>query len=116
LCILIMTLFLFLLSVFRVHFDRLSFPTRRSSDLQLTGEGVTVVDGVAVGGPFISKLTTMSVSNDGTLFYGGAEINVPSFETDMRSEEHTSEIQPLTYFVCHPLLNKINKDDTHYRL
>src|SRR2546425_5723040 len=41
---------------------------------------------------------------------------VRAFQGDVRSEEHTSELQSLAYLVCRLLLEKKNKQHCNYRL
>src|SRR5205823_14796802 len=100
----------------RPHRDLHSFPTRRSSDLislqhvyksfdgkevlhDLSidverGESVVIVGGSGTGKSVTLKHIIGLLKPDrGRIFVDGEEINV-------RSEEHTSELQSLAYLVC----------------
>src|SRR2546423_11455140 len=50
------------------------------------------------------------------LIEGGLDAHVRSSGPRFRSEEHTSELQSLAYFVCRLLLEKKNRDCTPPRL
>src|SRR5437764_7427770 len=69
------------------HPDLHSFPTRRSSDLQLMLLGLGEVVGVAVAGALLAVAVALAA----------------------RSEEHTSELQSPMYIVCRLLLEKKKK-------
>src|SRR5205823_14795600 len=70
------------------HRDLHSFPTRRSSDLYKP-----IIVAYRNGAPV--RLTDVAKVFDGTENLG-----------DVRSEEHTSELQSLAYLVCRLLLEK----------
>src|SRR5262249_58897796 len=78
----------------------LSFPTRRSSDLQgdqepmrsIEQSGATVEDATRLA---LAALGAAPLSRSST-----------SISTSSRSEEHTSELQSLTNLVCRLLLEK----------
>src|SRR5205823_13205848 len=93
-----------------------SFPTRRSSDLQIfnynvAGAGlVSLLDhrlnvislaDVAYHGDHIVRIIFLEPGNDD----GGIETSgVREYNFFRRSEEHTSELQSLAYLVCRLLL------------
>src|SRR5262249_62145518 len=79
-----------------------SFPTRRSSDLGLSGPPPAPVSA--------SGLTSGTTSGQAGSARKAEELsttNVPA-ATAARSEEHTSELQSLTNLVCRLLLEKKN--------
>src|SRR5437016_11976940 len=78
------------------HRDLHSFPTRRSSDLQ---------------GTAADKVLVMSISGVISEGKGGAVWDRDDdleMTPEMRSEDHTSELQSLTNLVCRLLLEKKN--------
>src|SRR5437763_6859602 len=79
--------------------DLHSFPTRRSSDLN-----VKVTDQVSLGAVGQSAAHKFSGSGD-NLFFGLHRERARGFG---RSEEHTSELQSPMYLVCRLLLEKKN--------
>src|SRR5437762_14061060 len=87
---------LFFFYCYVAHRDLHSFPTRRSSDLQRHVDEARVSTcrkrGRAVGDVFP---------------FGPAGL----IEMDVRSEEHTSELQSPMYLVCRLLLEKKKNDD-----
>src|SRR5206468_10419488 len=102
------------LSLFCHHRDLHSFPTRRSSDLDLRFDsGLIYTGGGKVVNPGNQSITTIisglssgamvaPITQLGRLFYltkSGAN----------RSEEHTSELQSRSDIVCRLLLEKKNK-------
>src|SRR5438046_10061378 len=70
------------------HQDLHSFPTRRSSDLAIRGDQVVLHLSGAQGQEALGPLVA---------------------SREMRSEEHTSELQSLTNLVCRLLLEKKKK-------
>src|SRR5207253_9974348 len=82
--------------------DLHSFPTRRSSDL---GDSLSVVERgtastvSALGCWFLASMETMTTGRG--FFSGGSEGN-------LRSEEHTSELQSRGHLVCRLLREKKN--------
>src|SRR5438874_8286247 len=81
--------------------DLHSFPTRRSSDL--------AADYVRLGKPTLERFR---ISGDGPMFckLGGA---VRYRKADLRSEEHTSELQSRRDLVCRLLLEKKKNNKKH---
>src|SRR5438046_8051868 len=84
------------------HVDLLSFPTRRSSDLQMTAQSATNQDEkllwhVAHTRPRCEKKLADYCEREG--------VHVT------RSEEHTSELQSLTNLVCRLLLEKKHTEE-----
>src|SRR5699024_12634647 len=76
-----------------------SFPTRRSSDL--------VMDSVGIGeAPDASKFNDVGSDTLGNIAKV-AGLNIPNLE--VRSEEHTSELQSRFDLVCRLLLEKTKK-------
>src|SRR5438045_5096633 len=87
----------FLFSCYGVHRDLHSFPTRRSSDLVLSGcsDSTSIVTIAIAGGSSPGR-------RDRSAAWGG------------RSEEHTSELQSLRHLVCRLLLEKKKKEQKGY--
>src|SRR5690606_40334002 len=98
------------------HRDLHSFPTRRSSDLELAHSGrarrarieqvprrgsLTVGRRVFAGGPTGSGLIRLGRLGRGLELLGGGQ--------PLRSEEHTSELQSRENLVCRLLLEKKKK-------
>src|SRR5207244_4801742 len=87
-----------------------SFPTRRSSDLNLTNAGsVTVTtSGENIQGPANVTVTangaTANIQTAGTQEDVGR--GAVGGDGDVRSEEHTSELQSPDHLVCRLLLEK----------
>src|SRR5438045_9788019 len=77
------------------HRDLHSFPTRRSSDLVAAGGGITVP---------IAIYLIVNAGGPGAGGWGAAMSTDTAF--DIRSEEHTSELQSLRHLVCRLLLEK----------
>src|SRR5437762_10736924 len=93
----------------------LSFPTRRSSDLQLLAEAIAeetgAVESIKKPQVVVSLLCTMeeaylgiSLTTDNLSDWPGGARHYAH-----RSEEHTSELQSPMYLVCRLLLEKKNK-------
>src|SRR5437870_8947856 len=74
------------------HPDLHPFPTRRSSDLTLGSAGMA---------------SSMKPPQPATPAHGSAVVTVRLNE--VRSEEHTSELQSRGHLVCRPLLEKKKK-------
>src|SRR5205823_7966916 len=95
--------------------DLHSFPTRRSSDLALPAGGDPGGERSLVG--FSGAHRAPRALRDGPSrsipTIGPEESTRPSsltrFHENLRSEEHTSELQSLAYLVCRLLLEKKNK-------
>src|SRR5438093_6863964 len=88
---------LFFSSCFRAHPHLHSFPTRRSSDL--SGRQTRALSGA----PKLLKSPHIGPSSPPAHRRRG--------RADVRSEEHTSELQSLTNHVCRLLLGKKNSDE-----
>src|SRR2546426_8903511 len=89
----------------------LSFPTRRSSDLQ-----AVEVPGATVVKYTIKRDGTLDdISTEQTSGYSSLDLNA---RRAVRSEEHTSELQSPCNLVCRLLLEKKKKNQTesHDRL
>src|SRR5699024_11859344 len=92
-----------------------SFPTRRSSDLgQVRATGSIYIlghlYGIAYAGIYGDVQTTIAASymNPAQLRIGNYMSRAPDYETEGRSEEHTSELQSRFDLVCRLLLEKKN--------
>src|SRR5437773_5705590 len=90
-----------------------SFPTRRSSDLDVPLH-VTVVGGVAVDDD------RLGAARLGFLHFEAAEHLAIAHDDDtplhrQRSEEHTSELQSHHDLVCRLLLEKKKKNNTNHQ-
>src|SRR5438093_7920101 len=81
--------------------DLLSFPTRRSSDLEQAGSTLNL---------FADRYVHLELL--GIKLYASWFVSIQAAYSLMRSEEHTSELQSLTNLVCRLLLEKkkIHKD------
>src|SRR5690625_6133608 len=83
-----------------MHLNRLSFPTRRSSDLQPPQENLKRLRlQVRIG----------EVVQRGLQFGGKQRDTLPTQQLErleLRSEEHTSELQSRGHLVCRLLLEK----------
>src|SRR5205814_10257861 len=79
-----------------------SFPTRRSSDLHLAEHDVSDA-AVVVLDPRTGEVLAMVGGVD---FFDDQQ---PAAQINMRSEEHTSELQSLRHLVCRLLLEKKKK-------
>src|SRR5436189_3483645 len=90
---------LFLYSCYCDLGDLHSFPTRRSSDLELLNGSAVAPEPPQVGAQFRGTLIPK------IRVFG---IKVP------RSEEHTSELQSPMYLVCRLLLEKKNTKEFNY--
>src|SRR5687768_18283195 len=77
------------------------FPTRRSSDLTVTvaPAAVSAADGAAAAASTQGQASAWRTSLAGTLTDNSALL-------DIRSEEHTSELQSRLHLVCRLLLEK----------
>src|SRR5947209_10147087 len=75
-----------------------SFPTRRSSDLRTSASS-----GPWPGEKRLPRVTSISSSSWSG---GGACSTTPQLDEEIRSEEHTSELQSRQYLVCRLLLEK----------
>src|SRR5207244_13108936 len=89
----------------------LPFPTRRSSDLTSLADGTTTVFWSAVPGKTYQLQYRNSLSDSawtnlpGTVMANGTT----AFKLDLRSEEHTSELQSPDHLVCRLLLEIHNR-------
>src|SRR5438105_7746628 len=97
----------FFFSSFGAHRDLHSFPTRRSSDLEL-------IDSVNHGGRLRHRRVQLGQNRgegfetlEKLLGHGGFHSG-----PDRRSEEHTSELQSRVDLVCRLLLEKKKKKNT----
>src|SRR5438445_10897123 len=86
----------FFFSCYVDHRDLHSFPTRRSSDLPM-GRGFVKIGGAETD-PADIKLAQECWQAGREAIYSG--------KYDLRSEEHTSELQSRQYLVCRLLLEK----------
>src|SRR5205823_12400593 len=98
----------------RSHRDLHSFPTRRSSDLQTINVTLNSVNGSTnliipmsiliadVNGNGAVNASDVSLTKSRI----GQSITQTNSRSDVRSEEHTSELQSLAYLVCRLLLEK----------
>src|SRR5205823_12452330 len=92
------------------------FPTRRSSDLHMLADelAVDVNVGVIIDRPEAQERTLTGLGVHGKMALVPDEAVVPAHVRRMgdkglrqvRSEEHTSELQSLAYLVCRLLLEK----------
>src|SRR5205823_6863051 len=89
----------------RDHPDLHSFPTRRSSDLELDALARQV--GSALDAAKIDRAAICGVSFGGLVALRFAARFAS--RCSARSEEHTSELQSLAYLVCRLLLEKKKK-------
>src|SRR5205814_10172627 len=107
----------FVLQASPAHRHLHSFPTRRSSDLTSN-----MVQGVTQG--FEKKLEIQGVGYRAALKGTDLELNVgfshpvtvkprTGITFEVRSEEHTSELQSLRHLVCRLLLEKKKIDNIH---
>src|SRR5687768_17651358 len=97
------------------HPDLHSFPTRRSSDLEVVRPAAAVrvhLPPVVAGAPVVGDL----LGGRGALRVGDHHpaVAVPLVEVE-RSEEHTSELQSRLHLVCRLLLEKKNYISTYYK-
>src|SRR5437016_11282496 len=90
------------------HRDLHSFPTRRSSDLRWSGGKSPARLGVQW-----NLADSIGISDEH--LRRAALWNQPD-STELRSEEHTSELQSLTNLVCRLLLEKKNTHTDYARL
>src|SRR5205823_7924182 len=93
------------------HGDLHSFPTRRSSDLpesDLLTQGAKCPCG---GSEFTKEADILDVWFESGCSYLVETANAGDqlWPSDLRSEEHTSELQSLAYLVCRLLLEKKNQ-------
>src|SRR5690606_41668069 len=93
------------------HQLRLSFPTRRSSDLSGRGAPPSSVGFAVAGSPVTARCTRCSPSRAGPpAASGGARPPARqarrAYPPGRRSEEHTSELQSRENLVCRLLLEK----------
>src|SRR5699024_12600584 len=96
-------LFLFFFYGYAHHLDLHSFPTRRSSDLDM--ELIKSIDDIIQDGSFIN----LEKIFNGVQAPGMSAMGVvPHLELFERSEEHTSELQSRFDLVCRLLLEKKN--------
>src|SRR5262249_61540491 len=101
---------------YRAHADRPSFPTRRSSDLSdgVPGQTMVLVDAQQVAAA--SETIQLSAATEAAVQLdtapdspvSGSTTMTSLWQGDLRSEEHTSEIQSLTNLVCRLPLEKQN--------
>src|SRR5439155_27123326 len=87
-----------------------SFPTRRSSDLRLSGDGPASVplwtDAWDAGGAARRQGATDQRGPDRRLGNRKSPLRCPHPSFRARSEEHTSELQSRGHLVCRLLLEK----------
>src|SRR5690554_7610413 len=91
------------------HRDLLSFPTRRSSDLQgMQGLLLSVghLAGRQSGGRFVRRLCTGGAADIAGRLLGNQGRLPLTLVQRVRSEEHTSELQSRPHLVCRLLLEK----------
>src|SRR5688572_19800438 len=87
------------------HLDLHSFPTRRSSDLKtVTPRVINAPD--AMAGLDVKYAVTQGLSADFTLKTDFAQVEADEQQVNLRSEEHTSELQSQSNLVCRLLLEK----------
>src|SRR5205823_12995112 len=88
-----------------------SFPTRRSSDLALGAATAAQAFGFAMTGVVPQSIAR---AKDEKLRALGVElVKIAGGGSDLRSEEHTSELQSLAYLVCRLLLEKKKHRQSH---
>src|SRR5687767_15357163 len=81
-----------------------SFPTRRSSDLEMA----KTIAGPARPSRFVPQALRVAILPDAVgALIGARGANIKAITE--RSEEHTSELQSLAYLVCRLLLEKKKK-------
>src|SRR5690554_7183698 len=97
----------FFFCCFADHRDLHSFPTRRSSDLQMQSLAPVVRANIV----FESSRKAMNTSLP--LFIPDTSIKKGS-DVFIRSEEHTSELQSRPHLVCRLLLEKKNNDNAPF--
>src|SRR5690606_41790496 len=101
-----LVLFLFSISCSGPHRDLPSFPTRRSSDLGTMIE----VPAAAIALPgFIGDIDFLSIGTNDLIQYLLATDRNNDALGELRSEEHTSELQSRENLVCRLLLEKKKK-------
>src|SRR5207247_4360440 len=90
-----------------------SFPTRRSSDLGHYGTTWAVVHQWLGVRPDLGNgsLEVVPQVPDGQTTVEGRDIRLGHGSVDVRSEEHTSELQSRVDLVCRLLLEKKNGED-----
>src|SRR5205814_7944795 len=86
------------------HRDLHSFPTRRSSDLALLGLLRGATDAVAHSGPARAMAGSIARGDLDTVKRHVQALQ--RLDPEIRSEEHTSELQSLRHLVCRLLLEK----------
>src|SRR5690606_41592529 len=87
----------------------LSFPTRRSSDLNLPDDGPKILAANVVAAGLESKILPSLKLKVGPVAVGVTAVIAPESVQklrDPRSEEHTSELQSRENLVCRLLLEK----------
>src|SRR5438034_8481865 len=95
----------------RDHRDLHSFPTRRSSDLfggEIVG-GIVLQTGHLVAAGDVEDLDAVASHHFGV---DTSIVDVLQHSLDLRSEEHTSELQSHSDLVCRLLLEKKNKHES----
>src|SRR5205807_9520965 len=90
------------------HLYLLSFPTRRSSDLELItergiGNGISLIIFAGIVSRIPQLVQQGFVASTSTGGNGGGIVSIGVF---LRSEEHTSELQSPCNLVCRLLLEK----------
>src|SRR5438034_3616475 len=92
-----------MLTITNLSPERLSFPTRRSSDLVLQGADGVVFVGDSQARQLDENLESLQNLQSNLLEHG---VDVRTVPLVMRSEEHTSELQSHSEVVCRLLLEK----------
>src|SRR5206468_10984996 len=114
--ILTSSLFSFFFYYYLAPPDLHSFPTRRSSDLQFSGDPVNQArvgnrrDNTACFLEVLDKMEQNQRKNDSRRHKFSARTN----RADTRSEEHTSELQSRSDLVCRLLLEKKKRKKKKY--
>src|SRR5437870_9162493 len=88
---------------YRDHTYLHSFPTRRSSDLMLQDIAI-LTGGKAITEDLGIKLENVQMADLGQAKVG--HLDVLQLDAEVRSEEHTSELQSRGHLVCRLLLEK----------
>src|SRR5205085_8048147 len=108
------THYLFLLDAPGAHRDLHSFPTRRSSDLFVTGHNSRACGNTAI---FLNTTSKKRIPPASVILSGGRAIpqSGKGGRSRRRSEEHTSELQSQSNLVCRLLLEKKKTKTTRFQ-